>query len=47
MRRTLGPAALALAGLLFGLGSGPDDGAGTEVFLVYSTDERGELHPCG
>ena len=20
---------------------------GTEVFLVYSTDERGELHPCG
>jgi len=47
MRRTVGVATLALAGLLFGLGSGPASEDGKSVFLVYSSDERGELHPCG
>jgi hypothetical protein len=47
MRRKLAPAALALAGILFGIGSGPGEPAGKSVFLVYSSDERGELHPCG
>jgi hypothetical protein len=46
MRKTLGTA-FALAGVMFGIGSSPDPGTGDKLFLVYSTDERGELHPCG
>jgi hypothetical protein len=46
MRKTLGTA-FALAGVLFGIGSSSDPGAGEKLFVVYSTDERGELHPCG
>lgn len=47
MRRPLATAALAVAGLLFGLGSGPGQEEARSVFLIYSSDERGELHPCG
>lgn len=47
MRKALTTGILAAAGLLFGLGSTTDDGAGKKMFLVYSTDLRGELHPCG
>ena len=46
MRKTLGIAFVALAGLAFGSGADPD-GAGKKVFLVYSADERSELAPCG
>ena len=46
MRKTLGIVFLALAGLAFGLGA-DGDGAGKKVFLVYSSDERSELAPCG
>jgi hypothetical protein len=46
MRKTLGAAAIVAAGLLFGLG-GSSEPSGKSMLLVYSTDERGELHPCG
>jgi hypothetical protein len=47
MRKILTSGVLA-AGLLFGLGSATGDGgAGNTLRLVYSTDLRGELHPCG
>ena len=46
MRKTLGIAFVALAGLAFGSGA-DSDGAGKKVFLVYSADERSELAPCG
>ncbi len=44
MRRTAG--LLAAAALVFGLGAGTADD-GEKLFLVYSTDERSELAPCG
>lgn len=47
MRKNLATGVLAAAGLLFGLGSATGDGAGAKLTLVYSTDLRGELHPCG
>jgi hypothetical protein len=46
MRKTIGFAAIAVWGLTFALGSGPEEET-TAVTLVYSSDERGELHPCG
>ena len=46
MRKMFG-AAFALAGVVYGIGSSSDPGPGDGLFLVYSTDERGELHPCG
>jgi len=46
MRKVLTTGVLA-AGLFFGLGNTADDGAGQTMKLVYSTDLRGELHPCG
>jgi hypothetical protein len=46
MRKVLSSGVLA-AGLVFGLGNTVDDGAGSTLRLVYSTDLRGELHPCG
>jgi hypothetical protein len=45
MRRILG-IVLAVAGLATGLGAnGKADGK--KAFLVYSSDERSELAPCG
>ena len=46
MRKTLLVSALAAAGLAFGTGAdgGADD---KQLLLIYSADERGELHPCG
>ena len=46
MRKTIGVAFLAAAALTFSVGSGPDK-EDQSIVLVYSTDERGELHPCG
>jgi hypothetical protein len=45
MRKAMTSGVLA-AGLFFGLGSTGDD-TGHTMRLVYSTDLRGELHPCG
>lgn len=45
MRKAFRVTLLAAAGLTFGLGA--DEGPGEKVFLVYSTDERNELAPCG
>jgi hypothetical protein len=47
MRRILPTTLLALLGLLFGLGADQADPDGRNVFLIYSSDERSELHPCG
>lgn len=47
MRKVLTTGLLAAAGLIFGLGGTSDDAGGKKMFLVYSTDLRGELHPCG
>jgi hypothetical protein len=45
MRRVFG-IALAAAGLAVGLAA-DSDGEAKKVFLVYSTDERSEIAPCG
>ena len=45
MRRILG-IALALASLTSGIGA-DGDGEARKIFLVYSSDERSELIPCG
>jgi hypothetical protein len=48
MKRHLGFAVVAVAGLVYGLGSGPGSAdSGRRLMLIYSSDERGELHPCG
>ena len=47
-RRSLGLGLVASAGLLFALGADTDtEDAASKIFLVYSTDERSELAPCG
>jgi hypothetical protein len=45
MRRILG-IAIALASLASGLGA-DGDGEARKAFLIYSSDERAELAPCG
>lgn len=45
MRNAIAP--LALAALLLGAGTVGADLEGQKIFLVYSSDERSELHPCG
>ena len=45
MRRILG-ITLALASLASGLGA-DGNGEARKIFLVYSSDERSELAPCG
>jgi hypothetical protein len=46
MRKTAG--LVALAALAFGLGAGGQaDDDGEKLFLVYSSDERSEIFPCG
>jgi hypothetical protein len=48
MRKPLGTLLVAAGGLAFGLGAGSgDDPTGKHLFLIYSTDERSELAPCG
>ncbi len=49
MRKILSTLCLTLAGLAFGFGADADPQGedARRVFLVYSTDERSELAPCG
>ena len=46
MRKTLIIALAAASGLALGTGIFAEEGA-SDVLIVYSTDERSELHPCG
>ncbi len=47
MQKTLTTLFVSLAGLAFGLGADSGDEASRKLFLVFSTDERSELAPCG
>lgn len=47
MQQRKGALLAALLGLVFCLGAETPVAGGKKVFLVYSTDERSELAPCG
>ncbi len=47
MRKISGALLAALSGLVFVLGADQPDGGAKKMFLVYSSDERSELAPCG
>jgi hypothetical protein len=47
MQQRKGALLAALLGVVFCLGAETPSAGGKKVFLVYSTDERSELAPCG